>query len=845
MTRAISSRSLESRAVSALLALAASGIALADTQLEEITVTAQRRAQNIQDVPIAVSALTAEALQQKGVNDVQQITNFIANVNIDSASPFSGSTSVLSAYVRGIGQNDFAFNFDPGVGVYVDGVYLARTVGANVDMLDVERIEVLKGPQGTLFGRNTIGGAINIVTRRPAEDFDWHGEIIAGDFDRRDLRGSVDLPLVDGKLLSSIAFSSKYRDGYQKRIPFPSDTQYNVDGTNAFLAAGYQSSEREGGQDEQNIRGKLLWMPGDDVEITFAGDHGNVDQSATPNTVLATHSGPTDFFARIYNTCINTSLAQLNDPNDPLQAATFTNIGLPPGGFVPGYAPLNTTDGLCSTRGPVGGYPPNTTVGVPQTSFAAVNVDADPNNDRLPYDDRFLTNDIDTTYATGNSFSKLDTNGFSVTADWKINDGLALKSISGYRDLKWDVGMDLDGSPLEMLHTSFNMIQRQASEEIQLSGKSAGDRLDWVVGGYYFREAGHLTDFVTFSEGLLQIFGPNDLETKASALFTHLNFRLNDLVGFTVGARYTKEDKKFEGFQQDLDGFNVKLLGIPAFGQGFPDPNNPLRYFPPGVNSKSFNDVSPRLGIELHPSGSVMIYASYSEGFKSGSWTTRLSNPLPVAPDFDAENATAYEIGVKSELADRRVILNAAAFFTDYNNIQLNFQQGVSPTFENAGDARIKGAEVEFQGLITDNFSITAGLGVLRAEYTSIEAGTLGITLDSDLPKTPQTTFYIGPHYSAPLSNGARIEVNVDYSYRAAVFNDTENTPLLRRPSTDNVNASLLYLSAGGKWDVGIGGTNLTDDRYLITGQAQIAGGQTYGTYNRPREYWATLRVRH
>ncbi len=133
--------------------------------------TATRREQNLQEVPIAVTAFTAEAMQSRGVTDIHSLSNLTPNVNLDAGAPFSGDSSVLSASIRGIGQDDFAFNLDPGVGVYIDGVYLARTIGANQNLLDVDRIEILKGPQGTLFGRNTIGGAINIVTHTPGTVF--------------------------------------------------------------------------------------------------------------------------------------------------------------------------------------------------------------------------------------------------------------------------------------------------------------------------------------------------------------------------------------------------------------------------------------------------------------------------------------------------------------------------------------------------------------------------------------------------------------------------------------------------------------------------------------------------
>jgi len=157
--------------------------------LEEIIVTAQKRTENVQNVPIAISTFSAEALQQKSITSVDQLSNLSPNVNLDAGTPFSGSDTVLSAYIRGIGQDDFAFNLDPGVGVYVDGVFLARSVGANTTMLDVDRVEILKGPQGTLFGRNSIGGAISIVTRNPGNEFMVKGEVTGGSLLRGEARG--------------------------------------------------------------------------------------------------------------------------------------------------------------------------------------------------------------------------------------------------------------------------------------------------------------------------------------------------------------------------------------------------------------------------------------------------------------------------------------------------------------------------------------------------------------------------------------------------------------------------------------------------------------------------------
>ena len=195
--------------------------------LQDIVVTAQKRSESAQQVPIAISAVTADALQSKGLTDIASISGQAPNVTLKSSGTFGGSSSTLITYIRGIGQNDFSFNVEPGVGVYVDNVYLARNIGANVDLLDLQRVEVLKGPQGTLFGRNTIGGALNIVTSDPGDEWKAKGEITTGRYSRIDVRGALDAPLIPGVLHMGLAFSTKHRDGWQKRIPYTGDTGNN------------------------------------------------------------------------------------------------------------------------------------------------------------------------------------------------------------------------------------------------------------------------------------------------------------------------------------------------------------------------------------------------------------------------------------------------------------------------------------------------------------------------------------------------------------------------------------------------------------------------------------------
>src|SRR5271170_3318166 len=274
--------------VQAQQAVAQQTVATSQTSggLAEIVVTAQKRSENIQNVPIAITAFTAETLRSKGLTDIHSLSNLTPNVNLDGGAPFSGDTSVLSASIRGIGQDDFAFNLDPGVGVYLDGVYLARTIGANQNLLDVDRIEILKGPQGTLFGRNTIGGAINIVTHTPGSEFAITGQATVGSYQRHDIAMTVDIPL-SSTVLSSISVSSQTRDGYQNVIPFPATAPYQVLGQADYPKAdGNESSSTNGGQNQQVIRGKILWHAAESLDVTLAADWTHENQSGIPNTIL-------------------------------------------------------------------------------------------------------------------------------------------------------------------------------------------------------------------------------------------------------------------------------------------------------------------------------------------------------------------------------------------------------------------------------------------------------------------------------------------------------------------------------------------------------------------------------
>lgn len=825
------------------------------TGIADIIVTAQKRAENVQNVPIAISTFTADALKERAVASVASLSNIAPNVTLDAGTPFSGSSSVLSAYIRGIGQNDFAANLDPGVGVYLNGIYLARTVGANLDLPDVERIEVLKGPQGTLFGRNTIGGAISIVTRDPGRDFSFRGDVTTGRYNRLDINASVDLPITE-TLGVSLTAATRNRDGYLKRIPYPDGGLYNNDQDAAFRSNGVERSSSEGGQNEWTLRGKLKWEPTSRITVRLSGDYLHQDQQGTANKALVNTADQPYVFGVTPDRAVVTPFGTT--------ALYDGGSGLPPNGFnfaglynfcigstAAEIAARNAT-AMCGSRGtPLN---PGQLIG----SIASVNVDADPSNDRLPYDSRFLLADKDKSYATGINFARMRNWGFAAAVDFDLADWITLKSITGYRDLKWSTGLDADGAPVRALEFSFSLDNWQFSQEFQLTGELLDKTLKYVVGAYYFKERSFLEDYVTFDQGLLQIYGPNLLKTKNYAFFGQLDYEFSPLISVTAGARYTHENKSFVGGQSDLNGFNYKLFNCPVFGDpcttglGFPSSDEPLRYYVPQTQYKTFNNFSPKLGVQLHPTDRIMVYGSWSRGYKTGGWTTRLSNPLPTAAGFDPEKAESFEVGVKSDFFDRHLQVNAAVFTTRYQGIQLNFQQGVSPTIQNAGDARVKGFEVELVAVPADGLTLNGSIGYTDAYYTmvlpaaqvlpnALQAGTI---VGAPLPKTPKWKMNIGPRYEYRLGNGGALVAMADYTRTSKVWNDSERAYALLRPTTDMLNASLTYRAPDGNWDVTVGGVNLTNDRYLTSGGNQAAAGVLFGTYNRPIEWYARLGVK-
>ena len=755
----------------------------ASETLEGVIVSARRTSENLQEVPVAVSAFSAKALETKGISDISGIANYTPNVEIDVDAPFSGSSSVLSPYIRGIGQIDFAITYEPAIGLYVDGVYYGRAMGSVLDLSDVESIEVLKGPQGTLFGRNTIGGAILVTTAKPTDEFSMSAQYTTGSFNRQDMKVGMNIPLVKKKLYLNFSAASNNRNGYVERIPYTGAQNGDLatigNGPGFFDEVGLDDDQ--GNINNSTWRTKLSWFPSDKVRISTTFDYVKIRQNQNGSTLLRTIDSPTSIVGAYNNVCIT---------------------GVP--------APFCTLHG---------------------TDQSLANPLA------TPYDDRFVTGNPFTTYATGDGGTRADTWGGALNMSFDLNDNIVLKSISSYRNLASVFGEDQDMSPIDFAQISFKMPQEQFTQELQLSGRT--DNLKWIAGLYYFTENGMVIDQVRPGAGIVQVYGPVDVDNQSFAGFGQATYNVTDKWSITGGLRYTAENKELASGQSDLNSFVIQA--VPPTAENLPT-SDPTLYFPPGRFKQDFGELTFRLGTEYKINEDLFTYFSFAQGFKSGGWTTRVTEPVKEAPTYEPERANTYEIGLKSEFNEGKLRFNAAAFLTDYNDLQVTVQQGISPFVVNAANAKIQGLELDLQFIPAKNFLVTTNFGWLDAEYLEITDEFATIQEGFKFVNAPDLSGSIAVDLTTPLKNKkANLVWHLDYAAKSEVANNAENTPLLMQPGYGLLNAFVSVENAGKNWMLKTGFTNLTNKTILVSGFDIPAVGITYGTYARPREFYVSL----
>jgi iron complex outermembrane receptor protein len=797
--------------IAALLPPALPAQGRSGAMLEEIVVTARKREESLQDAPIAVSAFSGEALEFRGVEDIDRLDQFVPNLVLNE-SPTYSNMSNAAVYIRGIGQNDFTPVIDPGVGIYVDGVYLGRSVGAVLDIVDIERIEVLRGPQGTLFGRNTIGGAITLTSKQPEEEFGGNVDVKYGTDDRFNVRATVNAPLVEN-LYARLSLASFQQDGYVTR-PF--------DGKDL------------GDDDTLGARFALRWLPAPNVDLNWSIDYSRDRQNGNPYVLTGIQ---------------------------PLNIGLVTS----PTGAPSMSVAANTIAAQLATGGPasfVGGefFDVTDPTGFPFQFNACF----DPSNATNPvcFNQQWLDNgDKELNFGTDPHFQNLDVWGTAGTADWEINDNLTAKLIASYRGFESQAEGDQDGSPLRVSYLIDIYQHHQQSYELQVLGTSFDDRLDWILGGYYFQEDGKNINPVRFALVYLQSGGYYDADSWA--VFAQGTWHFNDKLDLTFGMRYTEDTRDYRP-DQYIEFFPVGPLPVfcpPGSMNVCQVGDRPL---PLETVTESTNEWVPMVNLSYRWTDGLMTYFTYSEGFKSGGYTQRIFPPEVSTPSFDPEFVTSYEGGFKFDGFDGRVRLNVAAFFTDYTDLQLLVADPsrLGPFVSNAGDAEVIGVEIETVVSPAEGWFISGSAGLSDIDRTDLEGTVQGITLDSPFQHISEWTANAQIYKELPIGDWGYLTPRFEWSYRTEWGTNSNNTPRLPPdvvdvgpfagvplsfgvPNPALEEDDLHLLNASIRWDVGhyglsftLGGTNLTDEEYTIFGNYQDGFGFTNETFHRGREWY-------
>jgi iron complex outermembrane receptor protein len=712
--------------------------------LEEVIVTAQKREQNLQDVPIAISVVSAADIEAAGFTTLSNITRAVPNLTyVEPTAPL-----FVEYTLRGFSTTGNNAGVDPGVGVYVDGVYLGRGVAFDGVLMDIERIEVLKGPQGTLFGKNTAIGAISIITRKPQPEFDASVQLQYGNFDLFQAQAYLNGSLVENTLFAKLSVNYLKRDGYLN----------NTTGGSLNDA------------DTLGARAQFLWTASADFESLFTIE-------ASRDRGVANYTPVTD--------------------GEPITDDDFTyDISIP-----------------------------QETIGTTERDLFAASLQMDYGMDNYDF-----------------------------------------VSISSYRSVDSFFETDQDYTELDALVVSRREDQNQFSQEFRIVSTGDGP-LSWIAGFYYFDQdvdsasiANIGPDFLFAALGIplvgsglcpdvLGDIGPPfgvlpcslyvdvqaDIKSKSYAGFASITYEFTDSWSFTGGLRYTKEKKELD-YSQSSD---EPLL---AFVFGFP-------LIPPFNDSFSDSEPSGDASLIYLINEDVSTYAKYSHGFKAGGYNATLSSSVSRIR-FDPEFVDSYELGLKSSPFDKRLRLNFAAFYMDFDDKQeQQFVPGAGFVQTNAGKATSKGFEIDATALLAEGWDMAGSLGYANAKYKDFLTGEVdenGVPIDfagNDLVGAPKWTANFSTQYRWGAFDWADVALRAEVTYQSSSYSDAQNTEEFKSDAFTLVNIRIGLNSPTDTWSFTFWTNNLFKEEVWVFASPQNIPwpGRIFQPIN-PRTYGVEFR---
>jgi iron complex outermembrane receptor protein len=665
---------------------------------DEIIVTADKRGDSVaQALPLALTVFDADALADRSVEDLQGLSYTMPNVQLEDIGTARG---IANFTIRGLGVNSSILATDPAVGVFVDGVYLGVNAGSITENFDVEAIEVLRGPQGTLYGRNVTGGAVLLRTRAPSDEFEAYGRIAYETGPSIIAEAVVSGPIAPGVLSGRLGVYRADDDGWFE---------------NDFDGSSF-------GENETNIyRGSLRFTPTRDLEFILRAEQGYVD----------------------------------------------------------GDGPAGQNHALFS-----------------RDSFD------------FSIDNR--------------GYAAIDWEQATLETNWRVafGDGV-ITNIVGWRSVEVPWAADIDSTPNFVFHTRVLNLQDQWSEELRYAG-SFGPA-DVVAGLYYLEQNVTYFDERNFGPSGFRRVGGGDGEFTTAAAFATIDWRLTEGLTLTTGARYTHEEKdarisRVRAASDNLDG------ALTPVGEGVIGGDLDARTlnFSDEPFALSWNDLSPRLGLQWRVSDDTNLYLNWSRAFRSGGVNFRVSTlgtaTLAQPPEaYDSESVEAWEFGWKQDFARARV--NVALFYNMIEDMQRETNvpgtSGVQQVVLNAGDAVIWGGEIEAEFAVTDQLTLAAYAGYTNGEYDVVREDLNGDLLVNDadrgleIPRVAPWSYGVSVAYNTNVAGG-EWRARVAYNHRDEAFYNDANTGTLAE--ADLIDARLAYAPDQSHWSVAVYGRNLTDE---------------------------------
>ena len=671
----------------------------------------------MQDVPITMQAFGSETLEATGINS----TDFLSEIvpNLQATRQLAASTP----YLRGVGTQNGATGDESSISLFVDGVYSASALGNDQAFANVERVEVLKGPQGTLFGRNATGGVIHIVTKDPSQEATGEFGLSYGDYD------TVKTNLyATGGLSDTVAadISVHYEDqgeGYGRNIT---------------------TGNEIGVTERTSIRTKWLFTPNDETRITLIGGYNSREGS-------------------------------LGGARAPIPGALGADGGLIFQGCLLGGGDQATCTAAAQT---------GATMAQSNTQSVA---------------------------ADGDTFIDTEQLYLSAKVEYSL-DSFDLVSITGYQDTKVNDFLDQDATPFPVVNATLPRQEDMFSQEFQLLSTGDGP-LSWIAGLYYLQFDAAYDGFALTGLGL-QALDPTlagltldvSQDLTSYAAFGQINYDLSDRTRLTAGLRYTKDERDVSGVTE----FQFGPVASPV----------------PFSGNESWSEPTWRLALDYQATEDVLLFGSYSRGFKSGVFNSVVTSGV-LAPPVNPEVLDAYELGFKSDLMDGRVRFNGTVFYYEYTDLQLIAISAGVTRLSNAASAEVKGAEFDLAAAVTDNLELRAAFGLLDSEYenfdctVSVPTGIGGNTLTptpegcngNTLIRAPELSGNIGLTHTADVGSGI-LTSNLNWYYNDGFFWEPDNR--IKEDSYDLLNAEVSWMNANESYRVRVFGNNLTDTEYSI-----------------------------